>query len=514
MLGKKYSFVLVLLIIAITTLSAVSAFDVNATDDVIGNEIAVDSELQQTDEGSLNGGNAGTFKDLNDKISKGSSNVYLYSDYSYVCPDDSDYQQGIEINKDMTIYGNGHTIYGNGARIFVIGENAKVIIDGVKFVNTEDYVFSYGGSIYNEGGLTLKNCEFTNSSASIAGGAIFSSNSLIIESSKFNNNIANWQGHKNQTLGGAICSVGLLAIWDSYFSNNWAKFGGAIYTEDRAGIFDSIFVLNSANVTGGAIYNMPDAECLVELCSFIYNYAQYGGALYCCQANLTSFTVNYAVDFGNNMLYGTAIDCSHLTDDNDYYDVDLLFNVNLLPSKTTIVCGEKFNVKVVDKGGGSPIPGITVKVKIKTSSGYKTFSAVTGYDGIAAIPISGVAPNTYSVTVTSDRDSTILSGTKSVKLVIKKGTSKITASNKAFKSSVKTKSYTVTLKDSKGNAIKSATVKITVNGKTFTAKTTSTGKATFKITKLTKKGNFKSTIKFAGNTYYNKVTKTVTISVR
>ena len=63
------------------------------------------------------------------------------------------------------------------------------------------------------------------------------------------------------------------------------------------------------------------------------------------------------------------------------------------------------------------------------------------------------------------------------------------------------------LKNSKNKAMKGVKVYIKVNGKKYAAKTNSRGKATFKIKKLTKKGNFKAKITFKGNAYYKKVSK-------
>ena len=62
--------------------------------------------------------------------------------------------------------------------------------------------------------------------------------------------------------------------------------------------------------------------------------------------------------------------------------------------------------------------------------------------------------------------------------------------------------------------MKNVKVILKVKGKTYVAKTNSKGKATFKITKLIKKGNFNAVITFGGNKYYNKVSKIVKIIIR
>ena len=83
------------------------------------------------------------------------------------------------------------------------------------------------------------------------------------------------------------------------------------------------------------------------------------------------------------------------------------------------------------------------------------------------------------------------------------------------KKSVKTKKYTIVLKDNTGKAMKKVKVTLKIKGKkTITVKTNSKGKATFKIKKLTKKGTYKSTVTYKGNKYYNKVTKKVKIKVK
>ena len=69
------------------------------------------------------------------------------------------------------------------------------------------------------------------------------------------------------------------------------------------------------------------------------------------------------------------------------------------------------------------------------------------------------------------------------------------------------------MKNNKGKVIKKAKVTLTVKGKTYKATTNSKGKATFKITKLTKKGKHTAKIKFAGNGYYkaSNASKKITI---
>ena len=62
--------------------------------------------------------------------------------------------------------------------------------------------------------------------------------------------------------------------------------------------------------------------------------------------------------------------------------------------------------------------------------------------------------------------------------------------------------------------MKNTKVTLKVNGKTYSAKTNSKGQSTIKINKLTKKGKFTATIKYAGNKYYNAKTVKAKITVK
>jgi len=97
----------------------------------------------------------------------------------------------------------------------------------------------------------------------------------------------------------------------------------------------------------------------------------------------------------------------------------------------------------------------------------------------------------------------------------------MTAPAKTYKASVKTKSYTVTLKSIKGASADGKTyfaagkkVTLKVNGKTFTAKTNAKGQATFKITNLNKKGKFTAKVSYAGDTTYESASKSVKLTIK
>ena len=101
----------------------------------------------------------------------------------------------------------------------------------------------------------------------------------------------------------------------------------------------------------------------------------------------------------------------------------------------------------------------------------------------------------------------------SAKVVVNKKATKLTAPKKTFKVKTKTKKVQVKLTTGK-KALKSKKITLKVKGKTYTAKTNKKGIATFKITKLTKKGTFKYTVKFAGNKAYKAVNKSGKITIK
>ena len=157
---------------------------------------------------------------------------------------------------------------------------------------------------------------------------------------------------------------------------------------------------------------------------------------------------------------------------------------------------------------GKALSGVKVTVDL---NGAKTYT--TDKNGQVKVSTKGLAPKAYTAKVTFNGDTNYDKSTKDIKVTVKKATPKLTAKKKTFKKSTKTKKYSIVLKDNTGKAIKKAKVTLKVKGKTYKATTNSKGKATFKITKLNKKGTFKATITYKGNKYYNKVSKKANIKV-
>lgn len=75
----------------------------------------------------------------------------------------------------------------------------------------------------------------------------------------------------------------------------------------------------------------------------------------------------------------------------------------------------------------------------------------------------------------------------SSKVTVKKAASKLFASNRFVSVKSKIKAYSVVLKNNKNKVLKNQKVTLRVGGINYVAKTNSYGKATFKITKLTRK---------------------------
>jgi len=169
----------------------------------------------------------------------------------------------------------------------------------------------------------------------------------------------------------------------------------------------------------------------------------------------------------------------------------------------------KYLVITLKDGTGKALSDVKVTVNL---NGAKTYT--TDSNGQIKVSTKGLAPKAYTAKVAFNGDAVYDKSAKDIKVTVKKATPKLTAKKKTFKRSVKVKKYSIVLKNNVGKAIKKAKVTIKIGKKTFKAKTNSKGKATFKIKKLTKKGNYKAKVSYNGSKYYNKVTKKVKIRIK
>ena len=248
---------------------------------------------------------AGSFADLQKLIDDTDAVLYLEKDYLRGFDDN----YPIEINKSITLIGNGHVIFGNGSKIF------KVRSDNV----------------------TLKNITFTGAYYSDdAGGAVavYGDNAVISSCNFIDNALPDW----SNLMGAALFIEGDNAvISESYFTDNrmasyFGMDGGAVYCRGDLTVINSIFKDNEISATdydassGGAIY--CDGDLTVINSTFISNlvsaYVAEGGAIY------TTGTLNITDSiFESNELYGVDV-CGGAVLADKVFITNSVFNDNYI----------------------------------------------------------------------------------------------------------------------------------------------------------------------------------------
>ena len=168
----------------------------------------------------------------------------------------------------------------------------------------------------------------------------------------------------------------------------------------------------------------------------------------------------------------------------------------------------KFYTVTLKDASGKAIVGQNVRFIFNG----KTTNVKTDENGKAKLNINVASKGTYQITVSflgNDKCNAVVA-VKNIKVAVQK--TKATFAKKTFKVK-KAKKLSFTLKDSKGKAIAGKKITFKVNKKTYTAKTNKKGVATVKV-KLTKKGKYTATAKFAGDNTYKKISKKAKITVK
>ena len=277
----------------------------------------------------------GTYTDLQQLINNSADTLDLPYNFTFNPEyDDAEvFSNGVLVEKDITIEGNGYTISGNNSnKIFDIYKH-NVVLNNVTLVNGNS---NLGGALQVSGSanLTMTNSVIKDCVATGEGGAIqVMSGSVTVEGTSFINNtapsgsavyyntastltvddcdfISNKVTGTSTGSGGAITMVsGNLDVTDSTFSDNTALRGAAITLMNFAKeltVSGSEFINNSAN-DGGAIYVNVASTVSLTGSNFTENKASnQAGAVYLQNKNINAQIddVNFT---GNTAKEGAAI---------------------------------------------------------------------------------------------------------------------------------------------------------------------------------------------------------------
>ena len=189
----------------------------------------------------------------------------------------------------------------------------------------------------------------------------------------------------------------------------------------------------------------------------------------------------------------------------------VIVNTSLTAPKVSATYNVAKNLVITLKdANGKALVGKYVSVKV----GSISKNIQTDKNGQVSVNVAGLVPKSYTATISFAGDDDYNKASTTANVVVAKATPKLTTKKLTTKVKVKTNKVTATLKDNKGKVLKNIKVTLKVKGKTYTAKTNKKGVATFKVTKLNKKGTYKGTVKFAGNKYFKAASKTVKIVVK
>ena len=211
------------------------------------------------------------------------------------------------------------------------------------------------------------------------------------------------------------------------------------------------------------------------------------------------------------------VDVFYLGDD-DYRgsDASAKLTINKIATKTT-AAGKTYLATAKTKSLTATLKdangNVLANKKVTFTVNGKTYTATTNAKGVATVKLALTAAKTYTVAIKFAGDNVYAASTVSAKVKLNKEKTKVTAPKKTFKRAKKVKKVVITLKNSKGKAVAKKKITLTVNKKKYTAKTNKKGKATIKV-KLTKKGTFKYTVKFAGDTQYKAAKKNGKIKIK
>jgi predicted outer membrane repeat protein len=258
------------------------------------------------------------------------------------------------VTSTLTLQGNGATIARSGAAHFtaLTVSDAELIINQLTMSGFDSDNVDFPGALDNDGGhVTITNSRFANNgSITDYGGAIVNDGQLRVTTTAFTDNEAKY--------GGAVANnSGSSVLVSDNFADSTAYYGGAVYADGgTVTVSGSSRFTGNASVDdyGGAIYNEAGTVNVTGAKFTDNTSTDYGGAIYEGDGTDTvadsSFTGNTAYDGG--AVYADAdlvILSGDTITDNHGYDGGAIYvyedTVNL--TKTVV-----FGNHADDEGGG------------------------------------------------------------------------------------------------------------------------------------------------------------------
>jgi predicted outer membrane repeat protein len=243
---------------------------------------------------------------------------------------------------------SGTNIYNNTASVnggAISAESKVTVVNSAVSSNTATE--GSGGAISTLAGVAVSDTStFSNNTAEVNGGAITAGGDVTVSASTLNNNTA------TEGSGGAISAAGKVTVSNSefienvamdeggaiygeseviilkpsipsektYFTENSADFGGAIYAGDSVKISDANFEDNTAEEAGGAIFISTDSEekSSISYSTFESNFGGIGGGAIVGSSgklviNSSDFINNTSLFFGGAVVHGVALEVNSST---------------------------------------------------------------------------------------------------------------------------------------------------------------------------------------------------------
>lgn len=414
----------------------------------------------------------------------------------------------ISISKDLLNYDSRHVEeYGYAQTYFINFENcvfkdvttADALVTLYKYgavnfnnctfenITADSLVYHNDISYFDEDGISFKNCTFTNCKYNGVADSLANFNdAIVIEDCNYDGEVSVGTTEVDGHFYVNATKLKVVAVATQMNISSTQRGVVVIAIRDANGNAVSgvtvNYVINGENMTG--ITDENGTITISDLTNEVVVSAVFAG-------NGNFLASNNTADFNFTIpKVATQLSCAGVT---TYYNVGKNLVVTLKDANGNVLANKMVTVNFIGK----------------------TYTKVTDANGQIIFKLSAtLLPKTYLTTITFAGDETLINSSVATKVVVKKATVKMAASAKTFKKSLKTKKYSITLKNNLGKVMKNTKVTLKIKGKTFSAYTNSKGVATFKITKLTKKGKYTSYVKYAGSKYYNALNKKVVITLK